>query len=527
LKRMVCRTVLTLLVLSMLALVFRTQPLKSESAALTVDSVSSLDPVIRVVPDPVNITGGYSIDHTFVVAVNLYNVTVDNVPGGLVGVEIYFTWNNTLIVPVSFFDKIGLSDGVLTGPNILYGITPGFYDDAGNVISAPPYAKATQYKFSAASADGPWWGNGTLTEITFQIVYQPVNPEPPASCTLALVFTRILDENEADVTHEAENGSYTIQPFEGHDLIMASVSSSKTIVGQGWAMQANVTIINGGIAPVTFNLTLYANVTQVGTQTVLNLMNGTDATIVINGEDTSSLTYGNYILSAYAWPVNMANNNCTGGQILITIPGDIDGNFKVQLSDLVFLAQAYSSKPHDPNWNPNADIDGNTVVGLSDLVILAQHYGQAQALDQNDTTEVHLDDLAQVTGMRVNNAPYFKNQDMMNFTVTLQTISEQTLAARGWPNATLSVGAYDAVDQPIGIAMLSIADIHATRNDVNGPGGTIEGIFTYTVIMPIPSWAAVGAATVTGYVLTDLPSNGGVPLGPQLPAVIFSIETTP
>jgi hypothetical protein len=223
----------------------------------------------------------------------------------------------------------------------------------------------------------------------------------------------------------------------------------------------------------------------------------------------------------------MANNNCTGGQILITIPGDIDGNFKVQLSDLVFLAQAYSSKPHDPNWNPNADIDGNTVVGLSDLVILAQHYGQAQALDQNDTTEVHLDDLAQVTGMRVNNAPYFKNQDMMNFTVTLQTISEQTLAARGWPNATLSVGAYDAVDQPIGIAMLSIADIHATRNDVNGPGGTIEGIFTYTVTMMIPSWTRIGTESVTGYVLTDLPSNGGVPLGPQLtPPTLFTISAS-
>jgi hypothetical protein len=62
--------------------------------------------------------------------------------------------------------------------------------------------------------------------------------------------------------------------------------------------------------------------------------------------------------------------------IVVTIPGDIDGNFKVQLQDLVILAMAYGSKPGDSNWNPNADIDGNNVVGLSDLVILAQHYGQ-------------------------------------------------------------------------------------------------------------------------------------------------------
>jgi hypothetical protein len=60
----------------------------------------------------------------------------------------------------------------------------------------------------------------------------------------------------------------------------------------------------------------------------------------------------------------------------VAIPGDLNGDFKVNLEDLVLLAQAYGSKPGDPNWNPNADIDNNGVVGLSDLVILALHYGQ-------------------------------------------------------------------------------------------------------------------------------------------------------
>jgi hypothetical protein len=60
----------------------------------------------------------------------------------------------------------------------------------------------------------------------------------------------------------------------------------------------------------------------------------------------------------------------------VTIPGDLNGDFKVNLEDLVQLALAYGSKPGDPNWNPNADIDNSGTVGLSDLVILAQHYGQ-------------------------------------------------------------------------------------------------------------------------------------------------------
>jgi hypothetical protein len=60
------------------------------------------------------------------------------------------------------------------------------------------------------------------------------------------------------------------------------------------------------------------------------------------------------------------------------IPGDLNGDGKVNLADLVILAKAYGSRPGDANWNPNADIDGKDIIGLSDLMILAQHYGQHQ-----------------------------------------------------------------------------------------------------------------------------------------------------
>lgn len=56
--------------------------------------------------------------------------------------------------------------------------------------------------------------------------------------------------------------------------------------------------------------------------------------------------------------------------------GDINGDGKVDLSDLVLLANAYGSHPDSVRWNPNADINGNNVVDLADLVLLATHYGQ-------------------------------------------------------------------------------------------------------------------------------------------------------
>lgn len=61
---------------------------------------------------------------------------------------------------------------------------------------------------------------------------------------------------------------------------------------------------------------------------------------------------------------------------LSVLPGDINGDGKVSLQDLVSLANAYGSIPGDPKWNPNADLNGDGKVSLQDLVILANHYGQ-------------------------------------------------------------------------------------------------------------------------------------------------------
>jgi hypothetical protein len=49
-------------------------------------------------------------------------------------------------------------------------------------------------------------------------------------------------------------------------------------------------------------------------------------------------------MSAYATPVpeeTEIGDNTVVSWIVVTIPGDIDGNFRVQLADLVFLAKAY------------------------------------------------------------------------------------------------------------------------------------------------------------------------------------------
>ena len=58
------------------------------------------------------------------------------------------------------------------------------------------------------------------------------------------------------------------------------------------------------------------------------------------------------------------------------IPGDLDGDGDVDLTDLAGMLTAYGTCVGDPDYNPVADIDGDGCVGLPDLAALLSHYGE-------------------------------------------------------------------------------------------------------------------------------------------------------
>jgi serine protease AprX len=165
-------------------------------------------------------------------------------------------------------------------------------------------------------------------------------------------------------------------PSEVHDVSVIEAVPSKTVASGN--VTIDVTVTNQGDYTETFNVTAYANTTTLGTiQTTLT--SGSNATLTFIW-DTASFPKGNYTLSAIA-PLlpnetKNADNPPTTNWVVVTITGDIDGDFKVGLTDLHLLAAAYGSKPGDPNWNPNADIDNSGTVNLPDLFALSQNYGQ-------------------------------------------------------------------------------------------------------------------------------------------------------
>jgi len=56
--------------------------------------------------------------------------------------------------------------------------------------------------------------------------------------------------------------------------------------------------------------------------------------------------------------------------------GDVNGDDKVDIKDLVLLIKAFGTHPTHPRWNPNADINCDGKVDIKDLVLIIKHFGQ-------------------------------------------------------------------------------------------------------------------------------------------------------
>ncbi|MCJ7632447.1 right-handed parallel beta-helix repeat-containing protein [Candidatus Bathyarchaeota archaeon] len=61
---------------------------------------------------------------------------------------------------------------------------------------------------------------------------------------------------------------------------------------------------------------------------------------------------------------------------VIPIPGDVNGDWTVNILDAIVLANVFGSRLGDANWNPNADFNGDKVVNILDAIILASNFGR-------------------------------------------------------------------------------------------------------------------------------------------------------
>jgi hypothetical protein len=108
------------------------------------------------------------------------------------------------------------------------------------------------------------------------------------------------------------------------------------------------------------------------------LASGTSITITFTW-NTTSFAYGNYTVRAYVWPVpdetDTTDNNFTDGLILVTILGDVNGDFKCEGKDIAIIAEAYGSLVEQAGYVPNADINDDGKIDGKDIAVAAKYYG--------------------------------------------------------------------------------------------------------------------------------------------------------
>jgi hypothetical protein len=192
----------------------------------------------------------------------------------------------------------------------------------------------------------------------------------------------MISPEDLNVTDDFLEGNVITVLSPGHDICISSIVPSIAYNGIECSPSMQVRVRNWGSCHETFNVTIYASATFIGSQTVA--LEGSNYTILIFPWNTSGLEIGNYTISAYATPVTGeidTADNTFDHCVLVTIPGDVDGDFEnghydVDLFDAVRLLACYGTKESEPSFDPNCDIDNSGQVFLFDAVILLSHYGE-------------------------------------------------------------------------------------------------------------------------------------------------------
>jgi parallel beta-helix repeat protein len=117
-----------------------------------------------------------------------------------------------------------------------------------------------------------------------------------------------------------------MNPYPSHDVAISGVKAAPTIVCQGYGCLIEVNVASKGDYAETFNVTVYANMTDSGNVTIIRTfenvtLNSRDSTMLSFMWDTTGFDLGNYVISVYATPVageiNIVDNTLAGNAIQI------------------------------------------------------------------------------------------------------------------------------------------------------------------------------------------------------------------
>lgn len=328
--------------------------------------VSASSTMLRFVSDVNQLGPGNVIGQTFKVAAVVENVA------NLYGLNVMVKWNIDYFRLLSYLVTIPVEKYPTRIPPSPY---PGILH--GDMMSPPPAVAVNETTASIgymSIVPTPFSGDGTIAVFTFKVVDQPLFPQN-ASFNISFFTTELADDMGMPIpleTADLQIPLYGIVPF---NIKVTNVVPYTRVFPYNAHLLINVTVTNEGDYAETFNLTLYAN------------DSGGTATVIMTADSAANITCevwgfipGTYILRAYVQPAkgetNENDNTFEDGTIRAIVIGDVDGDGKVDILDVVLITRIYGCREGDPSFDPRSDLDADGAITILDVVTCTGHYGE-------------------------------------------------------------------------------------------------------------------------------------------------------
>lgn len=226
-----------------------------------------------------------------------------------------------------------------------------------------------------------------------------MNIELPTNQTTSIEAADFNNDGFIDlIIGNALDGYYRVYLNDGngltctHDVAVTGVVSLKTVVGQNYCRNLTVTVQNQGNFAEDFNVTVYANSTIINNLEFYLICGSTSTQGLL--WNSSGFGYGNYSINAVADAVlnetDVADNNFTGGWVIVAGVGDLTGGTPnlldfvpdgtVNMKDVGVVARFFLQTI--PPASANCDLTGPTqgvpdgVINMRDVGTVAKHFGE-------------------------------------------------------------------------------------------------------------------------------------------------------
>jgi hypothetical protein len=255
--------------------------------------------------------------------------------------------------------KLGYNKDVITFVGAIANFSLGFVRMDQTVVDGTLQINLTYYRNPINIGTAT-----TVVTIYFQI-------SGYGSSVLDLFDTQLIDSDGSMIPHQSEDG-FLMTVIR--DIAVIEIMPHPVKVYSGRNVNVNVTVANFGLIAESFTVSLYYDeVNLIGMLQIINLEPGENITVHFTWNTNGLVPCTTHILTANVtrlpYELNYENNVLACEQtVKIKMLGDVDGDGRVGLTDLVIIGQVYGSTPSSPNWVPDADLDGDNKVGLTDLV---------------------------------------------------------------------------------------------------------------------------------------------------------------